>query len=141
MPQVFSNDLRCRILQAYERGEGSQRRLAERFGVGWEYVRKIRKQQLRTGQMERVRQSRYGPVSRVTMEVQQRLRAELRARPDLTLLELRQRVQKEIGIQMSKSLLWLWLQRMGLRLKKSRSTRKNKTAQSAANAAKRGGSR
>ena len=54
MREAFSDDLRRRILGAYERGEGTQRELADRFRVGYEYVRKIRKQQLRNGQMERV---------------------------------------------------------------------------------------
>jgi len=42
---------------------------------------------LRSRQSERVAQSRYGPVSRVTAEVKEPLRAELR-QPDLTLAEL-----------------------------------------------------
>lgn len=118
MPEAFSNDLRCRILQAYERGEGTQRQLAERFRVGWEYVRKIRKQQLRTGQMERVPQSRHGPVSRITPAVEQQIRSQLRMEPDLTLMELRQKLQKQTPVAISKSLLWLCLQRLALRMKK-----------------------
>jgi transposase len=46
MARAFSDDLRCRIPQAYERDGVSLPELAERFGVSWEYVRKIRKQQL-----------------------------------------------------------------------------------------------
>ena len=64
MARAFSDDLRCRILQAYERGGVSLQELAERFGVSWEYVRKIRKQQLRIGRMERVVPRRHGPASR-----------------------------------------------------------------------------
>lgn len=110
-------------MQAYAGGGVSLRALADRFAVGFEYVRKIRKQQLRTGQMERVPQTRHGPASRVTTAVQQQLRAQ----PDLTLWELQQRVRNTAGVELSKSLLWLWLQRLGLRIKKNRSTRKSKT--------------
>jgi len=118
MARAFSDDLRCRILRAYEPGKVSLRELAERFGVSWEYVRKIRKQHLRYGQMERVRQKRHGPVSRVTAEVQQMVRNQVRAHPDLTLWELQRQLQKQRQIWLSQSLLGLWLQRLGLRRKK-----------------------
>ena len=126
---------------AYAGGGVSLRALAERFAVGFEFVRKIRKQQLRTGQMERVPQARHGPGSRVTVAVQQQMRGQLREQPDLTLWELQQRLRKSTGVQLSKSLLWLWLQRLGLRLKKNRSTRKSKTRKQAGSGARRGGRR
>jgi len=126
---------------AYAGGGVSLRALAERFAVGCEFVRKIRKQQLRTGQMERVAQAHHGPVSRVTTAVQQQLRGQLREQPDLTLRELQQRVRKNVGVELSKSLLWLWLQRLGLPLKKNRSTPKNKIRKRVANGARRGGPR
>ncbi len=119
MPRAFSDDLRCRILQAYERGGVSLRELAERFGVGFEYVRKIRKQQLRTGQMERVLQMRHGPAPWMTAEIERELRAQLRAQPDLTLWELQQRLHDRAGVRWSKSLVWLCLQRLELRRKKN----------------------
>ena len=118
MARAFSDDLRCRILQAYEGGEVSLAELARRFGVSRDYVKKIRKHQLLYGQMERVPQARHGPISRVTAEVQQQLRGELRAQPDLTLWELGQRVHQATRVQLSKSRLWLSLQQMGLQLKK-----------------------
>ena len=61
--------------------------------------------------------------------------------PDLTLMELRQKLQKQTPVAISKSLLWLCLQRLALRMKKSRSTPKNKTRKSAATVAKPGGTR
>lgn len=138
MARAFSDDLRCRILQAYEGGELSLAELARRFGVSRDYVKKIRKHQLRYGQMERVPQTRHGPISRVTAEVKQQLRVELRAQPDLTLWELGQRLQKATRVQLSKSRLWLSLQQMGLQLKKSRSTPKSKTPKPGSGDGKRG---
>ena len=119
----------------------SLRALAERFAVSFEYVRKIHKQQLRTGRMERVPQARHGPASRVTVAVQQQLRGQGREQPDLTLAELQQRLRKTAGVPMSKSLLWLWLQRLGLRVKKNRSTRKSKTRKQVGSDARPGGRR
>jgi transposase len=43
MGRAFSDDLRTRIGAADERGEGLCRVLANRFGVSWEYVRKLRR--------------------------------------------------------------------------------------------------
>ncbi len=141
MARAFSDDLRCRILQTYERGGVSLRELGERFGVSWEYVRKIRKQQLRTGRMERVAQARHGPVSRVTAQVQGQLGDQLRAQPDLTLADLQRHLQKQMRVRLSRSLLGLWLQRMGLRRKKNLSTPKSKTRKKDDGGAKRGGNR
>ena len=141
MARAFADDLRCRILLAYERGGVSQRELAERFGVSRDYVKKIRKQQVQHGQRERVPQSRYGPVSRVTAAVEEQVRAELRRQPDLTLWELQLGLQNHLGVSLSKSLVWLCLQRWGLRRKKSRSIRKNRTRKKPASNGKRGGNK
>ena len=54
MAKFYSDDLRRRILEAYAQGEGTQAQLAQRFRVSLGYVEKIRGQQRRTGQMERV---------------------------------------------------------------------------------------
>jgi transposase len=62
--RAYSDDLRVRILEADERGEGSCRVLAKRFGVSWEYVRKLRQQRAATGQKVRVAQSRIGSGAR-----------------------------------------------------------------------------
>src|SRR5947199_10793332 len=94
MARAFLDDLRCRILRAYEPGKVSLRELPERFGVSWEYARNIRKQHLRYGQMERVRQRRHGPVSRVTAELQQMIHTQVRAHPDRTLWKWQRRLQK-----------------------------------------------
>jgi transposase len=127
MAQAFSDDLRRRILQTYERENISQAAVAERFAVSYDYVKKIRKQQLQTKKMERTLQSRHGPVSRVTAAVQKQMQTEVRQQPDLTLQELQERVHKAQKVSLSRSLLWLWLERLGLRRKKNRSTRKSAT--------------
>ena len=98
MPQPYSDDLRCKFLQAYEAGEGTLKELAKRFRVSFGFAKKIRKQQLQTGGMERPVQKRHGPVSRVTPGLQQLLRSWLRRQPDLTLLELQQRIQQGGGV-------------------------------------------
>ena len=114
--------------------------LAERFGVSYGYTKKIRKQQLRSGRMERVPQ-RYGGRRRATPEVQAGLREMIRQQPDLTLAEMQQRLSEADREQWSLSGLWRVMGRMGLRLKKSRSTPKSKTRRRPASAVRRGGTK
>jgi len=128
MPRAYSDDLRCKLLEAYEAGQGSLQELAKQFRVSWGYSKKIRAQQLRTQRKERPPQLRHGPASRLTPAVEQQLRGALRQQPDLTLAEMQQRLAARAGISLSRSRLWVWLQRLGLRHKKNRSGGKNRTA-------------
>ena len=126
MAKSYGDDLRRKLLQAHDRGEGSLQQLAERFSVSAPWAWKISAQRKRSGQMERVEQRR-GTVRKVTAEVQQRLRDWVQAQPDLTLAELQQKLAKAHHLQVSIGRLWQVLRQMGLRLKKSRSTPPNAT--------------
>lgn len=85
MAQAYSDDLRRKLLEAYEAGTGTLQEVAARFRVSWGYSKKVRGQQLRTGRKERPVQSQHGPLSRVTTAAQQQLRAAVRQPPDVTL--------------------------------------------------------
>ena len=117
MAKAYSNDLRRKILERYQRGGVSLAELAERFGVSHGYTKKIRKQQLRTGQMER-RAYQAGRRSRVTPELEAELRSWVREQPDLTLQELQQRLQQSRSLHLSIGRLWLALRQLKLRRKK-----------------------
>jgi len=135
MPKPLSDDLRCRILEAYVRHEGSQAELARRFGVSFEYVRKVRRHWRLSGQMKRVPQSRHGRLSRITAGVREQLRDWVREQPDRTLAELGEQLHAQ-GAPVRRSRISQVLQQMGLRLKKSRSTPRNATRRPTANAGK-----
>lgn len=141
MPRAYADDLRCKLLEAYEAGRGSLKELAKQFRVSWGYSKKIRAQQLRTGRKERPPQSQHGPASRLTPRVEQQLRSALRRQPDLTLAELREHLHQTTGVEVSRSRLWVWLRRLGLRHKKNRSGRKHKTVAKIFGDGRRGGSR
>lgn len=126
MAKAYSDDLRRKLLEAHDRGEGSLAELARRFGVSVPWAWKISRQRRRTGRMERVEQ-RHGPHSRMTAAVQASLRGLVRRQPDVTLVELQQGLWESQRIRVSFQHLWRVLQKMGLRLKKSHSTPKNKT--------------
>jgi transposase len=122
MAKAYSDDLRCKLLVAFDTGRGSLRVLAERFSVSYDYAKKISAQRLRTGEAKRVEQSRHGRVSRVTPEVEAELLRLLREQPDRILVELQQDIKASAGVDLSRAHLWRVLKRLGLRLKKSHST-------------------
>lgn len=141
MARAYSDDLRSKILRAYERGRLGLEALAEQFGVSYGYTKKIRRQQLHSGRMERVPQARHGPASRVTAEVEEDLRLALRRQPDLTLQELAEELQQRRQLRLSRSRLGSVLQRLGLRRKKNRSTPASRTLRKRSSGGKPGGRR
>jgi len=126
MARAYDNDLRRKYLEAYDRGEGSLGELALRFGVsrGWGW--KVSAARTRSGQMERI-VGRRGRPSRVTAEVLDKLRDWVEAKPDLTLVELQQKLLDQAQVQLSIGRLWQVLRKLDLRLKKSHSTPRSAT--------------
>ena len=92
MAQPYSDDLRSKLLEAYAAGAGGLKELAAQFRVSWGYSKKIRAQQLRTGEKSRPKQLRHGPLSQMSSEVQESLRGWVRDQPDLAEAELRERL-------------------------------------------------
>ena len=140
MARAYSDDLRRKLLEAHSRGDGSLRELAERFGVSHPYALKISAQRKRSGEMERKPQRR-GTRSRMTAEIQQHLRRWLKSQTDLTLVQLQERVWEAEREHFSLQHLWRTLKKMGLRLKKSHSTPKNRTAKRTGAVARHGAKR
>ncbi len=138
MASPYSDDLRRRILESYERGEGTQGGLARRYRVSVGYVEKIRRQQRRTGKMERI-PHHPGRKPKFTAAIRERLRDWLQRQPDLTLAELQGKLYQEEQLKVSVPSLWMVLRKIGLRLKKSRSTRRNATRKRTAKGAKSSG--
>ena len=119
MPRAYSDDLRSKLLKAYAAGRGSLEELAQQFGVSYGYSKKIRRQQLETGQVGRPRQLRHGPAGQLSAEIKQYLRTVVAKQPDVTLAELQERLRHTHRIQISSSRLWYWLRGLGLRHKKN----------------------
>jgi transposase len=88
---AYSQDLRKRIIATVERGEGSLRQIAKRFLVSLSFVTRLLHHYRTTGSLKPKphgggRQPALGPAQL------KRLRALIRAQPDATLEELRQRL-------------------------------------------------
>lgn len=135
MARCYGDDLRRKLLNAYDRGEGTLTQLAERFSVSVGWARKISSQRKRTGQAERV-PHRPGRTLRAGPEAQQQVRTWFAAQPDMTLAEVQARLKSEAGVQISLPQIWFLLRRLGLRLKKSHSTPRSGTARPTSGGAK-----
>lgn len=127
MARAYSDDLRRKLLEAHQQGEGSLWQLAARFRVSVSWAKTISATLRHTGRMERPPAGPRGPRSKLTPEVQKQVRVWIAAQPDLTLMELQQRLKRELRLPVSIGRLWSLLREMGLRLKKSRSTRPSRT--------------
>jgi len=114
MPEAYSNDLRRKLLEAYEEGQGTLEELAERFSVSEGWAKKISAVYNRTQKMERPAGAKRGRESRVTAEVEEYLRKVVTSKPDSTLEELRTRLNQDKQVQISIGWLWLVLRRLGL---------------------------
>jgi len=132
MARPYSNDLRRKLLEAYDQGKGNLSELADRFGVSLGWAWKISAARKRTGRMERAGYVP-GPKRRVDDQV---VAALLHAHADATLVELQAALKKKSGLRVSTQHLWRVVKRLGFRLKKSHSTPRNVTRKKTADAAK-----
>lgn len=127
MARAYSDDLRRKLLEAHQQGEGSLAQLAVRFRVSLSWAKGISATLRRTGKMERPPAGPRGPRSKLTEEVRQQLREWVADQPDLTLMEMQRRLDQELSLKVSIGRLWTVLQEMRLPLKKSHSTPPNRT--------------
>lgn len=133
MARPYSDDLRQKLLAAYDQGKGSLVELAERFGVSRGWAWKISASRKRTGQSQRP-SYQPGPKRRIDEPV---LAGLLRTHADATLVELQAELEKKSGLLVSTQHLWRVVKRMGFRLKKSHSTRKSETRKRTSSGARR----
>jgi transposase len=118
MAKAYSNDLRLRIIEAHQQGEGSLEELADQFHVSVGWAKLVSATFRRTGRAERPAAGKRGRRSKFTAEVQQRVREWITAQPDLTLHELQRKLRAELALTASIGRLWKLLGEMELRLKK-----------------------
>lgn len=118
MAAPYSQDLRDRVLRAYDRGMKTKQ-IAETFGVSPAWARRVKQRRRETG--ETTARPMGGPG--VTIVDRAQLAALVRKHPDATLAELRE----YLGVQCALSTLCMALKKMGLSFKKKRSMRRNRT--------------
>ena len=100
MAQAYGDDLRRKFLTAYDQGEETLEELASRFLVRVGGAKKVSAQRNRTGQAERIRHQP-GRKPHADLEAQQKVKAWIGAKPDLTLSEIQFRLSTEAGVRLS----------------------------------------
>jgi transposase len=113
----YSNDLREKIITAYQNGEGSLRHLAKRFSFSLNFVWLLLERFRKTGQVD-PKPHGGGPKRTIAGKHADTLREWVKAHPDATLAELRERFQKAAGVVVSCSTLAVTLKRLGYTRKK-----------------------
>ena len=122
----YSNDLRRKVITAYQNGEGSMRKLAERFDVSVGFIRDLHKHYRQTGSV-RPKPFSGGRRSIFTSERLNQLQQLVNEDNDATLEQLAARMHERFGLACSKSSVDRALTRLGMTRKKRRSTRENET--------------
>jgi transposase len=123
---AYSIDLRQKILRAWERHLGSQRNIADIFGVSLAFVEKVLRQYRATGDIA-PKPHAGGQKPRLGAAAQAVVQRLMGTHPDATLEELCTGVAAETGVRVSVPTMCRVLQRLGLPRKKSRSTPARKT--------------
>ena len=119
MATPYSQDLRDRVLRAYDRGMKTKQ-IADTFHVSPSWARRVKQRRRETG--ETTHRPMGGPG--VTIVNRELLASLVRQHPDATLAELR----TLLGVQCALSTLCQALKQMGLSFKKKRSMRRSKIA-------------
>jgi transposase len=119
---AYSLDLRERVVRAVDRGEWTQKQVAERFGVSTAWIKKLLRQRQKTGSIA-PRPHGGGRRPKYEGRVLKRLEQELRKQPDATLEELRDRTCPEASLMA----VFRALKRLGSRRKKNRSAPLSRT--------------
>lgn len=118
MPKAYSIDLRQKIVDAYDRGDVSQRGLAKQFDVATSFVQKLLKQRRETGSIRP--KKRRGQIPPKLNEEHQAILAELvKAQNDATLAQLCEQLEAKLGIRVSITTMHNTLKKMNWSLKKN----------------------
>ncbi|NEP17990.1 MAG: IS630 family transposase [Leptolyngbya sp. SIO4C1] len=111
-------DLRQKIVDAYDRGDISQRQLAQQFSVAKSFVQKLLKQRRETGSIAPKLRAQQTPP-KLNAEHRAVLAELVKSQNDATLEELRARLHARTGIMVSVATVHNTLKRMRLSVKKT----------------------
>jgi transposase len=129
MAKTYSQDLRDRVLAAYDRGMKTKA-IAEMFSVSPAWARRVKQCRRETGRTTPLPR---GGAMYVKID-RERLIALVEEQPDATLRELRDR----LGVQCTEAAICFALKRLGLSFKKRRFMRPSRIVRMSLNAAAHG---
>lgn len=129
--KAYALDLRQKIVAAYERKQGSQRQVAQTFGVSLAFVEKLLRQRRHTGNLRP--RSPKGSKPRMDPAALRLVCQLVENQPDISLQELGELVYQQRGIGVSVPTMCTWLQRLGLVRKKVLARQRTRYRQGATN--------
>ena len=119
----YSLDFRCVVINASEAGEETIEEVAEQFGVGTAFVKKM----LRLHRAGESLEPKHGGGAQAKLNgaAREQLRAAVKTRPDATLGELKTELSKGCQVEVSAPTVCRELQKLGLPRKKRASSPAN----------------
>ena len=123
---AYSTDLRQKIVRAYDEQLGSQRAIAELFGVSRSFVEKLLARRRSTDEIAPLPHGG-GRQPHCTARDIALVQQHIKEQPDATLAEVCHRVHQEHSTSVSYSAMSRLLKRLGLARKKSLSTPASET--------------
>lgn len=123
--KAYSVDLRQKIIDAYNQGNISQRKLAQQFNVALSFVQKLLKQYRETGNIAPKVRTKQTPI-KLTPDQLAILRDLVIKNNDATLDELRIWLAEETGVLIGRSTVDRMIKRLNLTRKKNIRRHKNK---------------
>ncbi len=121
--KAYSLDFRCVVINAYESGEGTIEEVAEQFGVGTAFVKKMLRLH-RTGESLEPKHGG-GAQAKLNVTTREKLCAAVKARPDATLDELKAELRRACQVEVSAPTVCRELQKLELPRKKRASSPAN----------------
>src|SRR3954463_16717153 len=115
--KAYSLDLRQRVVQAYERGQGSIADVAEQFSVSTYFVKKMLRQWRETADLAPLPHGGGKPAS-LSPRQRQLLKRKVKAQGDISLAELQQALLDEESLSVHLSTISRALSGLGLPRKK-----------------------
>jgi len=100
----YSEDIRTRVINAYQNHEGSQRQIANRFNVSLGFVRKLLKRYRDTGNF--APREHVGPTSKIDRNSLQLILHMVDANPSFPLSRLCEQLAQERQLRISRSTMW-----------------------------------
>lgn len=118
--KTYSLDLRQKIVDAYTQGEESVRKVASRFKVARSFVQKLIKRYQQEQTIEPLPHG--GGFASQLSEHSQAIAQLVEESPDATLQELCEKLYEQTGVEVSRSTMCRFLEKLNLTRKKSRFT-------------------
>ena len=117
MPKAYSSDFRKKVIEEIQEGQYSKPEIAERFRISTSFIYSLWSRFEQTGCYEA--KPRGNPTKpKINPQGEERIREWLANEPDLTLNELCEKYDKNLGILVGKSSMDRALKRMKISYKK-----------------------